>query len=294
MQAHHGLQGTRQDSIAINMTTPSKLTEQGLEFSYEDRTIGMRRSALGQFRAPFVISYEGIFEPKTPQAEAPLFNLTAIMIPTKPGWSRLILHAGPGSRGVPAEDNDASVVSKRRPRATFMLNVVSLLPIWLTHQISNGFLDSDLAFLHFQEQERLVKRKGDYDGYCMPAPSDRCIAAIRRWILQYAHICTTASVQGLANDEVSQALLPPTPLDRSVLFNHWSQHSDQCKHCRAAMDSIKVWRKNTLIVLSVGVLMSTEFLAARLFVVACLAVLSLLSAAESSITKGGFEHFKNV
>ena len=275
------------------MTTPGQLTEQGLEYSYDDRTLGMRRSALAQFRAPFVISYAGVFEPKTPKATAPLFNLTVIMTPIKPGWSRIIIQGGAGSRGVRAEDNDTSAVVKPKPRASLLFKVFSLFPVWLLHQFSNRFLDSDLALLHFQEQERLVKRKADYDAYCMPAPADRCIAAMRRWILQFAHICTTASIQGLPNDQVTQPLLPASPLDRSLLFDRWSQHSDQCKHCRTAMDSIKKYRRNALVVLSAGVLMSPKYLAARLVVVACLAALSLLSTAERSINKGGFDHYKN-
>ena len=278
------------------MTTPGKLTEQGLEYTYGDRTLGMRRAALAQFRAPFVISYAGTFEPKAPKTEAPLFNLTVIMTPIKPGWSRIIIQGGPGSRGVPAatdNDKDATAVAKSKPRASLLLKVFSLFPVWLLHIFSSRFLDSDLALLHYQEQERLVKRKADYDGYCMPAPADRCIAAMRRWILEFAHICTTASVQGLANDQVSQPLLPASPLDRSALFDRWSQHSDQCKHCRTAMDNVKKLRRNALVALSAGVVFSPKFLAARLVVVACLAALSLLSTAERSMTKGGFDHYKN-
>ena len=287
------MQGSRQDAIAINMTLPGKMTEQGFTYDCQDRTMGMYRSGLSHFRAPFVKSYEGAFASQAGQSKARVFNLTAVMIPTKPGWSRVILQGGPGSRIRPSTDN-TSDNSKSKPRSSLLLIIFSMLPVWLIHQFSNRFLDSDLALLHYQEQERVARRNVDLDGYCMPAPVDRSIAATRRWILKFAHICTTASVQGLANnDQVSQPLLPASPMQRSALFDRWSQHSDQCKHCQAALDSAKAWRRRTLAVLSCGIVVSHKFLMARLAVVACLAALSLLSTVERSMTKGGFDHYKN-
>ncbi|GKY98104.1 hypothetical protein MPSEU_000768200 [Mayamaea pseudoterrestris] len=317
--AHHGLQGSRQDSIAINMTTSNSMSEQGFSYEYQDRTLGMLRAGFGHFRAPYVISYEAQFQPKEDLQEARPFNLTAVMIPTKPGWSRIIIHSGAGSRGYPKKEEEAMAAvstqakKKKDMKTNLLFLIVALLPTWLSHQLSNRFLDSDLAFLHYQEQERLVKRQVDFDGYCMPAPADRCIAALRKWIRQYAHIPTTRTVAGVddarssgggsrehddhgSDESVSssfqQPLLPESPLDKSLLFDRWSQHSDQCKYCHGALDGVKVWRRNSLFVMAASVLLA-KFTLARIAVVACLAVLKVLSMVESSILKGGFDHYKN-
>lgn len=257
--------------------------------------MGLMRSGLAHFRAPFVISYEALFQPKPGQTETIPFNLTTAMTPTKPGWSRIIIFGGAGARGTQVSNQDkdqASVKPKqKRPTRNLVFALFSILPQWVLHQFSNKFLDSDLSLLHFQERERLVKRKVDYDGYCIPAPADRCVSAMRRWILKYAHIPTMATVLG-NKDTTMQPLLPPSPDTRIELFDRWTQHSDQCRHCHAAFDGIKKWRRNTFLVLAASVLMG-KYLAARLVVVACLAVLRLLTTAENTITKGGFDHYKN-
>ncbi|GKY98102.1 hypothetical protein MPSEU_000768000 [Mayamaea pseudoterrestris] len=293
--AHHGMQGTRNDAIAINMTTPSNVSEQGFSCWYQDRTMGKLRSGDGYFRAPFVSSFEGEFQTTTTD-DKPLFNLTTILIPTKPGWSRIIIYGGPGSSGKRADTGESTKVTKqmekakKRKRSLFFL-ILSRLPTWVMHQFSSRFLDSDLAFLHYQEQERM-KRQVDLDGYCIPAPADRRIAAMRKWITKYAHIPSLEAVAGKTGAEKQLALvLPASPMDRSVLFDHWSQHTDQCKHCHKALDGINTWRRNTFVIM--GMSMLGKFLAARLVIVACLAVLRMLFVAERSMTKGGFDHYKN-
>jgi hypothetical protein len=298
-QAHHGLQGSREDAIVINMTTPTKLTEQGMEFSFEDRTMKMYRAGRGVFRAPFVISYDGDFTrtiPKKGSLKGPHFNLTTIMLPTKPGWSRIIIYGGPAAATKKKKEEtkslaafpsttaaDKPVATREPPNLLFRL--LRAFPVWILHQFSHKFLDSDLALLHYQEQERFNKRKLDYDGYCMPAPADRCIVAMRKWIQTYAFIPTTM-VEGKAS-------LPSSPMDKRVLFNRWAQHTDQCKHCHAAKDGIQKWRRNTYLAMAASILLLPKFLLARVVAVACIALLRLLSTAENSMVQGGFDHYKN-
>jgi hypothetical protein len=278
------------------MTVPRKLSEQGLEYSFNDRTMGMMRSGVAHFQAPYVISYEGEYQPKEGQTEVPVFNLTAIMMPLRPGWSRMISCGGPdggGKKRTTSLDSDNapdSLQTKSKPAISFSL--FSFLPKWVKHQFGSIFLDSDLAFLHYQEQERLVKRNTDLEGYCMPAPADRAIVALREWIKQHAFIPTTANVLGDDKSHSHEPLLPASPVERSKLFDRWTQHSDQCKYCHGALDGVKVWRRNTLIAMGASIL-TIDHVPARIAFVGCLALLQVLAKAEEAITKGGFEHYKN-
>lgn len=203
-QAHHGLQGSRQDAVPINMTSPVNLNEHGFDFTFADQTGGRRRAGGGRFRAPFTIQYNATFEQTEAQQAAgedlKFFNLTALCIPTKPGWSRTIVFGAPPPKskkekaqeeaknvarakgkderetaGAVSEkaNASASVQSNSKPKKLplklqILFKVIRILPVWLLHQLSNKFLDSDLAFLHFQEQER-AKQGVDLDGYFMPA-----------------------------------------------------------------------------------------------------------------------------
>ena len=88
--AHHGLQGKREDAIAINMSVPETLGAAGVRFAFGDRTMGMLRSGHGEFRAPFVVQYNGSF----PASGTRTFNLTVVCVPTAPGWSRAIIFGG--------------------------------------------------------------------------------------------------------------------------------------------------------------------------------------------------------
>ena len=221
----------------------------------------MRRHGEGRFQAPFAIEYAAEYENMTSRT----FNLSTLLIPTKPGWSRIIIYGSPTKKD-----------KNRKEKETFFLKLFRILPTWLLHQFSNRFLDSDLAFLHFQEQER--ERCGeDADSYFMPAQSDRCVAALRKWVLKYAHI---------------PGPLPPAISDRNVLYNRWSQHSDQCRHCNAAAEGIKKWRKNTFRVLAVSIIL-LKYVAARFVAVGCLALLRILAAIEPSLRVGDFKHYKN-
>merc|ERR1719174_3451066 len=88
--AHHGLQGKREDAIAINMSVPETRGAAGVRFAFGDRTMGMLRSGHGEFRAPFVVQYNGSF----PASGTRTFNLTVVCVPTAPGWSRAIIFGG--------------------------------------------------------------------------------------------------------------------------------------------------------------------------------------------------------
>ena len=164
-------------------------------------------------------------------------------------------------------------------KASLFKKIFALLPVWLVHLGSNKFLDSDLAFLHFQEQN--VRQRGAtaklVSVYFMPAASDRCIAALRKWLERYAHVL---------------APLPPSILTRAELFDRWTQHTAHCRHCQAAVAGIARWRKRLYAGLALS-LLGAQFWAARLFGVACLGGLGLLALVDQQFRVSDYKHYQN-
>ena len=267
--AHHGLQGTRDDAVAINMTMPSTITQAGFDFTFEDRTMKMFRQGQASFRAPYTLVYSGVYP-----GNKGFFNLTTINIPTKPGWSRAIIMTG----GSHSRDADGNPLEKQK---SLVAKIFSVIPTWLIHVLSTRFLNSDLAFLHYQEQER-EKRGGDSedDVYFMPAPADRAIVAFRKWKSKYAHVPLP---------------LPPPINTRAELFDHYTQHTSQCRHCSEALEGVK---KNA--VRTKGLLAVSVFLAATKFpilgsclVALCIGFLQLLKITEAAFMTSDYKHYKN-
>ena len=251
------------------MTTPTDVSVTGFSFDFGDRTLSLRRQVTGYYKAPFVMTYQGDFEQKSPKDRPMVFNLTAFMTPTKPGWSRLILLGA--NRNPDAETRKTERVYTK---------IVRRIPPWLLHTFSHKFLDSDLYFLHFQEQERIRRDPEDSNQllpYFMPSKSDRCIGAFRRWVGKYARF---------------QLPLPPPIPDRSVLFDRWNQHGKNCIHCTNARKNVEKWKKRTRMTLYASILLS-KFPIARAVVVFCLIATNRLTAFEKAQAEGGFDHFDN-
>merc|ERR1712232_1530181 len=103
-------------------------------------------------------------------------RLNGVCVPVSPGVSRLIL------------------LWTRKPGAKQNL-MAKLTSSWVGHLFSNKFLDSDLAFLYYQE--RILRRKSPEpnnwkSAYYMPGESDRSISAFRRWLEKEGARCVTA------------------------------------------------------------------------------------------------------
>jgi len=223
--AHHGLQGTRDDAKPINMTVPvaqatDVSTSELLTFEFTDRTVGMDREGFLSLRSPFLFYYQldfvggGIFplysaiagKNENGGVRAPL--LIAACIPVKPGTSRLIFIQSH------AEGKD---------------EYLELLPEALQHVLVNRFLDSDLAFLHFQERN-LRRRDAPSkwsDSFYMPAASDRSVAGWRTWLSREGAAVVADDVE-----------LPATP-SREVLLDRYSQHTAHCVHCQQALQGLE-------------------------------------------------------
>jgi phenylpropionate dioxygenase-like ring-hydroxylating dioxygenase large terminal subunit len=267
--AHHGMQGKRTDAIPINMTLPIDKGEAGFSFDWEDRTGGFLREGKGEFRAPYLVSYDATFESKLMESgetetRAP-FLLSILNIPTKPGWSRTII-MNAKAKEVPGE-----AAKKKKKKTSWRGKIFSKIPVALSHVLSNRFLDSDLAFLHFQERER--ERR---PAYFMPAPADRCIESLLKWIPKYT--------------DIAEPLSPALP--RAVLFDRYTQHTSHCKHCQAALVSIKKWRHYTYAGLAMSIL-GFKFRIAKVTTLLCLGILRTLQKLDNAFKEGEFKHYLN-
>lgn len=210
--AHHGLQGTRDDARPITM----EVVKNGpglLGFQFEDFTIGMKRHGNYTLLSPFLSYYRCRFE--VPEKKSP-FKLNFCCIPVSPGNSRIIMLYS----DTPGEGT--------RSKAHKM-------PAWVMHWWGNRFLDSDLAFLHFQERTlRSEPRSAEkwQTGYFMPAKCDSCVVAWRRWLTKEGARCMQPEY---AKD------LPPTP-PREILLDRYSQHVAHCKQCQSALEKMTTWQ----------------------------------------------------
>lgn len=232
--AHHGLQGTRDDAVPVSMTIPEVKTSDThgeiLSFTFWDRTMGMRREAQFSLRSPFFFFYLGEFKGDGDNLEfkkfserrggsepdgKPRFRLHCACVPVAPGWSRLIL-----------------CNAAREGKST------GFLPPWAIHLLSNRFLDSDMAFLHYQERKLRNKPNSAEtwsNAYYMPGESDRSIGAWRQWLAKEEARCVDPEVE-----------LPPSPLSREELLNRWEQHTTHCRHCREAFSNLEVVQKGSM------------------------------------------------
>jgi nitrite reductase/ring-hydroxylating ferredoxin subunit len=307
--AHHGLQGSRSDAIPIEMSLPTSdgITERGFTFEWTDRTMGMMRNGEGRWQAPYTVLYDAKFYEQDPPRD---FNLAVLCVPVRAGWSRAILF-GPGGKNSTSSDSDSSSTidkdvgsvaeadssitdEKTRQSSSFKTTLIkaifAAIPIWIVHQLNNKFLDSDLAFLHYQDLERsrrqqvsaaaassVSNRKDDY--YFMPAASDRCIAALRSWFAKYTDL---------------SALGPVTvELSRVEMFNRWSQHTSKCVHCQNGLKQLAKARK---ILFGITALSAVGFNASILAKAAFFISLTLqpfISKIEQSMMEGEFKHYEN-
>lgn len=268
------------------MTTPLYgILESGFVFEFADRTMGKHRTGFGEYRAPYVLSYGAVFDDPTNSTTTPkrFFNLTTVMIPTKPGWSRIILF-GPSSQ---MQDE-----KKKKKKESTVAKLFRILPTWIVHIFNSRFLDSDLAFLHFQERNGNRRRGGNSasggSGYFMPAPADRSIIALRKWIELYA------PAQQQQQSPQIQILPPPMEMSRRKdLFDRWMQHSDQCKCCTGAKKGIQTWRKRTYGILALSVMGIHKTSWAGIIAAGCILLLRIYHGLEMALEHGGFKHYEN-
>ena len=298
------------NAIDASAVSGARAGLRGFEFEFGDRTMGKRRAGTGEFRAPFVVAYNADFEPTLDKKTGELkpsrpFNLTVVCLPTAAGHSRAIIYGSSkpeekkkkkkGSKGaaegaaegaVAKVEEEEAVATKpamglKKQPASLVGRIFKLLPVWLIHIGSNRFLDSDLAFLHYQEQAVSVRGGDAAAAYFMPAPADRCIVALRKWL--------DAHARGMA----ALGPLPPALYKRDELFDRWTQHTSHCRHCQAALAGLRKWRTNTYRALAVALLAGVRFWQARVVGVLCIGLLRLYALLEKQFMTSDYEHWKN-
>ena len=241
----------------------------------------MLRSGTGMFQAPYTVAYDAKYETENPRG----FQLSVLCIPTKPGWSRAIIlgpsmddpakvkNAYTNENDTAHEDAKATTNTKKKRKGNPLMKMIfKRIPVWFVHQLSNRFLDSDLAFLHFQEQE-----SQRHDSYFMPAASDRCIAALRSWVPKYTDV---------ENDKL------PAPLSRSAMFDRYSQHTSHCIHCQQGLKTLGQVRKSAYAILAMS-LLGFKYKIAKLTTLLCLGALRAVFKFEKSFREGEFKHYEN-
>lgn len=271
-----------------------------------------------------------------------LFKLGVLCIPTKPGWSRVIIMSGGQAKetkvmaNAKAKAKEASVAviddeaetnqalqskaetkaktdtdtkvetNNKKKKKSLTATIFGIIPPWAIHLLSNRFLDSDLAFLHYQEQERLRYLNTRSNGsssissyYFMPAAADRCIAKLRKWIPMH-----TDYLGGGPSHTYS---LPPPIADRTKLFDRYLQHTSHCKHCQDGLKGLQktvrriawgglvasVVTSHFMRIAAVSSRSRTLGLLVKLAAIACLAALRLVSSLEQAFKVGEFKHYQN-
>jgi Pheophorbide a oxygenase len=304
------------------MSNPVRdVSYQGFTFTFQDRTMKMKRNGYCRFRAPYYIEYRGTYE----NIQDKTFNLTTLLVPSKPGWSRIIIFGNAQKQPVETassvvaaqrksetKENNQSSGRNSKPKSSLLGRIFQNLPIWIFHQLTNRFLDSDLAFLHFQEKERNRRRvfllqqhnlhhpqesnkDNDIDAiqnyYRMPTASDRSIVALRKWIQQYAPYVVEESM--LYYNTTKHLYTDRT----DVLFNHYVQHTDQCQHCNQVYHAIQgPYKRKTYLVLAVSILLlpirKIQIISCCSIVI-CIGLLQIYHLIIQSMTRGDFKHYEN-
>ena len=275
------------------------------------------------------------------QKDPSLFKLGVLCIPTKPGWSRAIIMSGGQAKetkamakysktkaaaraqeasvavvDVKSDTNDTKALKskagvetsnqkqtkEKQKKKSLIAIIFGIIPPWVIHLLSNKFLDSDLAFLHYQEQERLRyeatggnRNSSISSYYFMPTEADRCIAKLRKWIPMHTDYL---GGDGLTSSHTY--VLPPPILDRTKLFDRYLQHTSHCKHCQDGLKGLQNTVRRTAwggvlasVVASHFLRSRTLGLLAKLAAIACLASLRLVSSLEQAFKVGEFKHYQN-
>jgi phenylpropionate dioxygenase-like ring-hydroxylating dioxygenase large terminal subunit len=306
--AHHSLQGTRSDALgssqemAVHVQKPiiQNLTvdSNGMRFDFKDQTMNMPRIGKAEFRAPYVVQYDAVYNvtmmsnatnltKASKAAAARTFNLTTILIPVQPGWSRIIIFGAPEKQ---------SGQSTKKAKIPLRWKLFRLLPYWLLHQLSSRFLDSDLMILHEQELRRgqLLQRNPQLAktyGYFMPSPADKAVVALRQWMTQFASAVLPAPEK---ESHTMSLTTPPFGEGDAVSLDRYHQHTRQCKHCNAVIEfKLPKWRKFTYRALFISIVLWNRHVVARLATVGCILALRSFLWIEDTMRNGGFHHYKN-
>jgi phenylpropionate dioxygenase-like ring-hydroxylating dioxygenase large terminal subunit len=109
--------------------------------------------------------------------------------------------------------------------------LLRLRPIWLQHLGNHRVLEDDQIFLHWQE--RVLERQGGSGNagraFFLATPADGYVKALHEWVNRYG-----------GEPFAGQPL--PARLDRKALMDRLHSHTDHCRSCGGALQTIRRWR----------------------------------------------------
>mmetsp|Transcript_27941 Transcript_27941/g.60119 ORF Transcript_27941/g.60119 Transcript_27941/m.60119 type:complete len:136 (-) Transcript_27941:261-668(-) len=134
----------------------------------------------------------------------------------------------------------------------------------------------------------------------MPAASDRCISALRKWIPTHTDYLG-GNADGDGDADAHEYTLPPPIESRTELFDRYRQHTSHCRHCQEGLVWLQTKVRRTAcatLVLSVVAGHCFSFfrgfkLLTKLAALASLGVLRLVAKLEPAFRVGEFKHYRN-
>lgn len=108
------------------------------------------------------------------------------------------------------------------------------VPLWLSHMLTNRFLDSDTFLLYKQEQYLKARSKTYHENkeYYLPTESDKAVTMYRKWIKR-----ALPSVPFFAKKSFGRELSRQEVLDR------FQQHTAICSVCKSSYENVEKAQK---------------------------------------------------
>jgi phenylpropionate dioxygenase-like ring-hydroxylating dioxygenase large terminal subunit len=219
--SHHGIVGDRyKDAKYYDMIRVRELsTQEGFSFAITPTAPAIFQ-ATHDFQPPCLMKITSTF------TDGGQLILVLYASPTRPGWCR---HIG------------CQILVKNEAGNTPPgLGFFALpMPTWLGHVLASLFLHQDLVFLHYQE--KILAQQGKWlDAVYTPNPQDKMIITFRQWLEKRAG----GGVPWLVENRSD---LPSAERDKQKLFDVWSTHTQHCRYCQDALETI-----NRLTILAYG------------------------------------------
>ncbi|KAG2490576.1 hypothetical protein HYH03_010970 [Edaphochlamys debaryana] len=199
--AHHGVMGNR-------------AMEQGTQMTVDAADGGGFTAAFNMTGRPGTVTFQA---PCLTRYDIGPFATIIYAVPTKPGWSR-VFHGYLRDPGFQPGDRWPAW---QRPWRQYISNQTWAEHIRLRHPIFDG----DTHFLHVQERQLLGEGNDWRRSFYMPAPGDRSVVALRKWLDELGGAVPTCE---------PGTPMPPQMTKRQTI-DRYAQHTAHCRHCSEAL-----------------------------------------------------------
>ncbi len=152
---------------------------------------------------------------------------------SKEGKQDTNTYIGLGNYCIPTGPGKCRIITRfpfKFPSAPIM-KVIKATPRWFNHLSQNEVIDSDVVFLHAQDQilQKSMQRRNQ-PKYYLPAKCDTMVIAFRKWLDRYTDKKVRGWMNGQDQLEVSSRL---------NLLDRFEQHTKVCSSCRIAHKNFK-------------------------------------------------------